>query len=138
MRVVTIEGFAGERSGGFLYEGEAYLFRFSVSSPEKFFRLQLPYVVETLKIDPRQIYKLSLYGRPGVGLYDVRLYVSFLKKPTTSQVNALRKSPPPDIEERYGGNDHLLVELEDMLKGMSPAMKRRLLRSLRREKADGQ
>jgi len=71
-----------------VYEGEAHLFRFTVRSPENFFRLQLPYVVETLKIDPRQIYKLSLYGRPGVGLNEVRLCVSFLKKPTASQVNA--------------------------------------------------
>jgi hypothetical protein len=125
MRVLTIEGFGGERGDeGYVYEGEAYLFRFTISSPENFFRLQLPYVVKTLKIDPRQIYKLSLYGRPGVGLYDVRLYVSFLKKPTPSQVDALKKSPPPDIEERYRGSDHLLIEFENRLKELSPSMKR--------------
>jgi len=137
MRVLTIEGFGGERGDeGFVYEGEAYLFRFTIGSPETFFRLQFPYVVKTLNIDPRQVYKLSLYGRPGVGLYDVRLYVSFIKKPTKSQVDALRKAPPPDTEERYGGCDHLLIEFEDILETISPAMKRRLLKSLRREKAD--
>jgi len=139
MRVLTIEGFAGERGDdGFVYEGEAYLFRFTVRSPETFFRLQLPYVVKILDIDPRQVYKLSLYGRPGIGLYDVRLYVSFLKKPTRPQVDALRKVPPPDTEERYRGCDYLLIEFENTLKTISPAMKRRLLKSLRREKADRQ
>jgi hypothetical protein len=139
MRVITVEGFGGERGDeGYIYEGEAYLFRFTVASPENFFRLQLPYVVEILKIDPRQIYKLDLYGSPGVGLYDVRLYVSLKRKPTLSQVKALRKSPPSDIAERYSGSDHLLLEFEETLKELSPAVKGRLLKSLRREVADRQ
>jgi hypothetical protein len=139
MRVLTIEGFGGERGDdGFVYDGEAYLFRFTVRSPETFFRLQFPYVVKTLNIDSRQVYKLSLYGRPGVGLYDVRLYASLKKKPTASQVDGLRKVPPPNTMERYRGSDHLLIEFEDILKTISPARKLRLLKSLRREKADRQ
>jgi hypothetical protein len=31
-----------------------------VRSPETFFRLQFPFVVKTLDIDPRQVYKLNL------------------------------------------------------------------------------
>ena len=126
MKVLTIEGFGGERGKeGYIYQGESWLFRFTVRSAEKFFRLQLPYAIKTLQIDSRQIYEMSLYGTPGTGLYDVRLYVSFTKKPNKSQVAALRNGPPTDFEP----ND-LFSNLEALLAELSPATKRHLLRSL--------
>jgi hypothetical protein len=132
MKVLTIEGFGGERGGqGYIYEGEAWLFRFTVSSPETFFRLQLPYAIKSLQIDSRQIYEVTLYSKPGIGLSNVYLYVSFESKPKRSQVNALRNAPPADFEP----ND-LFSSLETRLKELSPAAKQLLLKSLRKQGGD--
>src|SRR5437016_2367607 len=104
MKVVTVEGFArnepeGQEHRGYIYQGEAWLFRFRIYSPEYFFQRQLSHLVEVFRIDKRQIYDLLLRGNPGAGLSDVLLYVSFEEPPTQDLVDALQFSPPPLAEQ---------------------------------------
>jgi hypothetical protein len=61
MRIVTLGQVAGIGGGDdHIYEGNAYLLRFSIDSPERFFAVQLPFIVNTLGIDPRQIMRLEI------------------------------------------------------------------------------
>lgn len=61
MRIITLGQVAGIGGGDdHIYEGNAYLLRFSIDSPERFFAVQLPFIVNTLGIDPRQIMRLEI------------------------------------------------------------------------------
>ena len=93
MRVVTIVGFGRQNPQTTedplpTYRGDACLFRFEIQSPEHFFRSELPRLIEIFEIDSRAIYQLVLYGAPGHGLYDVRLYISFEKFPDESKLES--------------------------------------------------
>lgn len=129
MRVVTLEGFARhdpdfEGHRGYVYYGDAWLFRFVIESAEDFFRIQLPYVVDVFNIDPRQIYRLALYGQPGCGLSDVRLFISFEEPPDEGTLERLQITPPQTKTDRSGDIlDDLLIEV---LLVASDAAKRRL------------
>ena len=78
MRVVTIENFGdSEKTGeGNIYNGDAWLLRFAIGSPDHFFQSELPNLINVLGIHPAEIYRLALYGH-GSGLYDVRVHISF-------------------------------------------------------------
>jgi hypothetical protein len=135
MPIVTVEGFARhaadfEGHAGYVYSGEGWLFRFVTESAENFFHIQLPYLIDVLKIDSRQIHRLVLYGHPGYGLGNVCLYVSFEQPPTEGALGLLQITPPlSDVDHSGDILDELLVKLllvadEPVKKTLSDAMVR--------------
>jgi hypothetical protein len=78
MRIITLERLAGIGEGDcYIYEGSGYLLRFRIESADQFFGMQLPFVVETLGIDPRQIMRLELLGNGYSGLRHAIVCISF-------------------------------------------------------------
>jgi hypothetical protein len=138
MRVITVEGFAGKRGGGYIYEGDAWMFRFAITSAEEFFRSELPHFIRTFTIDSRQIYELSLFGEPGKGLYYANLYVSFEKEPTVSEVEALQSVPSEAQGEPCSGYDVMRRALMQVLRNAKPRSKKRILGFLRSKGAKRQ
>jgi hypothetical protein len=129
MRVVTLEGFARyepdfEGHRGYVYSGDAWLFRFVVQSVENFFNVQLPYLIDVFGIDPRQIYHLALYGQPGCGLGDIRLFISFEEPPDEKTLERLQITRP-HAETEHSGDilDDLLIKVLPIASAM---VKRRL------------
>jgi hypothetical protein len=135
MRVVTIGGFGGTEQGdSWVYEGEAWLFRFGISSPEDFFRSQLPRLIRTFEIDSRQIYELSLYGKPGMGLREARVSISFEEPPTQDQIDKLREQRLPEADESGLHRDIFSGRLKKFLQMATPKEKTRLAQALRSRK----
>lgn len=140
MRVITIEGFArckpeSSEYRGYIYSGDAWVFRFIIESEDLFFRHQLPNIIDVFEIDPRQIYKLVLYGSPGQGLYDVRLFVSFEEPPSESQLEELQLAAPN--AETDNSDDRLDGLFIEFLKTETTAVKRKLREALRNHKPTG-
>jgi hypothetical protein len=78
MRIITLGRVAGIGDGDdYIYEGNAYLLRFSLESPDQFFAFQLPFIVDTLGIDVRQIMRMELLGDGQSGLRQVMVCISF-------------------------------------------------------------
>ncbi len=134
MRVVTVENFGKmtpELAGdaGYIYEGDSWVFRFQIGSVDHFFRDEIPNLVDNVfKIDPRQIMRLVLYGKPGVGLYDARVCISFQEPPKEDQVASLQMEAQPSAGGSLGDNlDDLFLEL---LKDAAPSRIRSLARSV--------
>ena len=134
MRVVTIEGFGGSDSGDYMYEGDAWLFRFRIDGPEEFFRSALPHFIRTFEIDSRQIYELTLYGEPSRGLYEARIYVSFEEPPSAAQVEKLRLPFDPETIAVDLCEDIFSQRLAKRLKIATPATRKRLTSLLRSKK----
>jgi len=137
MRVVTIVQFGRQNPQGTedpfpIYAGDAWLFRFEIQSPEHFFRSELPRLTEVFEIDPRSIYLLALYGAPGCGLYDVRLYISFKEPPDEGKLTLLRWAAP-EREREDDPFDELNHRFLHFLKQATPAAKRKLARALQQE-----
>jgi len=134
MRVVTVENFGGGRpeflrNSGYIYEGECWAFRFQINSEEHFFKDQIPNLIwNVFKIDPRQIMRLVLYGKPGLGLFDARVYISFETPPEQSQMESLKLEVQPSAKDNSGDTlDGLLLEV---LKDANPAAIESLTRSV--------
>ena len=78
MRIITLGRVAGIGEGDdHFYEGSGYVLRFGIDSPEQFFALQLPFIVDTLGIDDRQIMRLELLGNGYSGLRQATVCISF-------------------------------------------------------------
>jgi hypothetical protein len=86
MRVITLGRVAEVGEGDIhFYDGTGYLLRFSIESPEHFFDIQLPCIVETLKstlketlgFNVRNIMHLELLGDGSSGLSHALLCISF-------------------------------------------------------------
>ena len=78
MRIITLGRVTGIGDGDdYTYEGNAHLLRFSIESPDQFFAFQLPFIVETLGIDVRQIMRLELLGDGYTGLQQALVCISF-------------------------------------------------------------
>jgi hypothetical protein len=136
LRVVTIEGFGcltAESTGspGFIYEGGAWLLRFTTQSADHFFKAELAHLCEVLGIDERQIYEITLYGR-GRGLFDVRLSISFTKPPLKRQVDQL-KYAVSSVESYNHEGDALDYRFTQLLRSAKPAMKRRFAEAVKKE-----
>lgn len=134
MRVVTVNDFGKrppESTGdtGYIYEGDCWIFRFQIGSEEHFFRDEIPNLIRNVfNIDPRQIMRLVLYGKPGVGLYDARVYISFEKPPGEDQVVSLQMEVQRSARDNSGDKlDDLFLEF---LKGAAPSSIRSLSRSV--------
>jgi hypothetical protein len=137
MRIITVEGFAGKRGGGYIYKGDAWMFRFAIASAEEFFRSELPHFIQTFDIDSRQIYELRFFGEPGRGLYYANLYVSF--EPSEPQLEALQCVPSETEGERPGsGVDILRRTFMQVLRNAKPRDKKRMLEFLRTKGAKRQ
>jgi hypothetical protein len=136
LRVVTIEGFGCQtaestESPGFIYEGGAWLLRFTTQSADHFFQAELTNLCKVLGIDERQIYEIVLYGR-GAGLFDVRLNISFTRPPLKRQVDQLRYAVPSLNSYNHAG-DTLDSQVRQLLRSAKPAIKRRLAKAIREE-----
>jgi len=106
MRVVTIGDFGSVTTGTpeYNYEGDGWLFRFIINSEEHFFKDQLPNMVQVLGIDIRQIMRLVLYGNPGGGLFDARVFISFEEPPAQHDLGQLQLAVPDSpIGDHCGG-----------------------------------
>jgi hypothetical protein len=140
MRVVTIESFGNwtpnsAEHRGFVYKGDAYLFRFIIQSPDHFLRDELPNLLRQLGVSIASVYRLVLTGRPGTGLYEVRLYVSFEEPPDEEKFELLRMevqpSEPPDHP-----NDSMQWLFYELLRNARPSTKKNLARALELEEQD--
>jgi hypothetical protein len=133
MRVVTVENFGrvAPEDSGYIYEGDGWLFRFTISSEEHFFKDQLPNLVRVLDIDIRQIMTLALYGNPGGGLFDVRVFISFEEPPRKHELEQLQLAVPESpIGDHSGGIlDELFLEF---VKNSAEREKRAIYRALQR------
>jgi hypothetical protein len=137
LRVVTIEGFGSlapesTESPGYIYEGGAWLLRFTTQSADHFFQLELANLCEVLGIDVRQIYKMVLYGR-GYGLSEVRLSISFTKPPLKKQLDKLMDAVPIRFSHNHVC-DMLDEHLRALLRSAKPGIKRRLAQIIRKER----
>ena len=140
MRVVTIENFGNrtpnsDEHPGFVYKGDAYLFRFTIQSPEHFFRSELPNLLHQLDVTIASVYRLVVIGWPGTGLYEVRLYVSFAEPPDEEKFELLRMAVQPSEPLDHAGDnmERLCIEF---LKNARPSTKKNLARALEREEQD--
>ena len=122
-------------SPGFIYEGSAWLLRFTTQSADHFFQAELPNLCEVFGFDERQIYEIALYGR-GDGLFDVRLSISFTKLPLKRQVDQL-KYAVPFVDTYNHAGDTLDGHFRELLRSAKPAIKRRLAQAIREEKRNG-
>ena len=78
MRIITLGRVAGIGDGdNHFYEGSGYLLRFGIDSADQFFSVQLPFIVETLGIDAREIIRIELLGDGRSGLRQVAVCISF-------------------------------------------------------------
>jgi len=136
LRVVTIENFGTlgpdfEGHEGYIYEGDAWLLRFTIKSPEHFFANELRNLCEVLGLNLPQIYQMTLYGG-GRGLYDARLHISFETPPKDNQIEQLRialaASSPSDYED-----DELDSRFREFLKTTTPAIKSKVEKALQQE-----
>jgi len=100
MRIITLGSIAGVGEGDdHLYEGNGYLLRFSIESADQFFAKQLPFIVDSLGIDVRQIMRLELIGDGRSGLHHARLCISFEAEPEERAIDKLcaaLSTPPSD------------------------------------------
>ena len=135
MNVVTVEAFGNLTSptqADNIYKGEAWLFRFVIQSPVRFFSAELPHLCAVLKIDFRQIYHIELFGYPGCGLTDVHLFISLFKAPTRKQLRLLQEplteGDPPRIAD-----DVLHRMFYEYIKVASRSTKRRVKSYLDKE-----
>src|SRR6266487_4039970 len=86
MRIITLGLVAGIGEGDdHFYQGSGYLLRFSIESADQFFAMQLPFIVEILGIDPRQIIRLELLGDGYSGLRQVTVCISFEDRETEAE-----------------------------------------------------
>src|ERR1017187_850432 len=105
MRIITLERLAGIGEGRCsIYRGSGYLLRFNIESADQFFGMQLPFIVETLRIDSRQIMRLELLGDGYSGLRHATVCISFedaaseAERPESliESLSAVPSTPPTD------------------------------------------
>lgn len=142
MRIITLGRIGGIGEGDNApYEGNGYLLRFSIQSEDEFFARQLPFIVDTLRIDIRQIMRLELLGDGYSGLRHVMICISF--EDTEDESNGGR--PEDSIEELWaapkilasesGFNDDILRDRLIQFLFVAPAVvKARFLRDFARIK----
>jgi hypothetical protein len=107
MRIVTLERVAGIPDGdGYIYEGSGYLLRFGIESAEQLFVEQLPHIVDTLDIDPRQIMSLELLGDGYSGLRQVILCISFEETPPEDWCARIFAAPSALPSNSFPLDDH--------------------------------
>ena len=140
MRVVTIENFGNwtpnsDEHPGFVYKGDAHLFRFTIQSPEHFFRSELPNLLRQLDVSIASVYRLVVMGWPGTGLYEVRLYVSFEEPPDEEKFELLRMAVQPS-EPLDHPHDRIESLFYEFLKNAKPSTRKNLARALEREEQD--
>jgi hypothetical protein len=137
MKIITIERFGQAKSDfeehrGFIYGGDAYMLRFTIKSPEHFFRTELERLCQELfSIDQRQIMEVTIHGG-GFGLYDVRLMISFEEPPNVHTFDQLQLA----VAEATAGewpNDHLDSRFKEFLQAAKPALKDKIARTLQQE-----
>jgi len=119
------------------YVGDAYLFRFTIKSPEHFFRSELPNLLRQLHVSIASVYRLVLVGWPGTGLYEVRLYVSFEKRSNRIKFGLLRCAVPSSEPIEYP-QDQMERLLYELLKNARPSTKKDLARALGWEERDAE
>jgi len=154
MRIVTIERFGrldpGEQSG-YVYAGDAWLLRFLIQDPTRFFAAELPRMVHLLDIDPRQIMRLTHYGSPGSGLRQAEVILSLSPGQEPPIKSTARFDPDAAtvldrdglvyrLQERVEDpgpadcpGDQLSDRFEAFLRAESTAAKRRIAEAIRRE-----
>ena len=147
MRVVTLrkfgvpdselakQGIPSDCLGIGEYVGDAYLFRFTVQSPEHFFRSELPHLLGQLHVTIASVYRLVLVGWPGTGLYKVRLYVSFEEPPDEEKFELLRMAVQPSEPLDHPGDNMQRLCIK-FLRNARPSTKKNLARALEREDQD--
>lgn len=143
MRIVTIEDFGRNDPGskehlGYIYQGNAWQFRFTISSPDHFFSAELPHLIDVFEIDTRQIYALTLYRMEGWGEktpFEVRLFVSFLdeQEPPDESVMEKLQCRVPQVRCHPSHCDELVNYFRDFLKVAAPRTKGRIAKALAQE-----
>ena len=140
MRVATIVGFgtraeeAKERVSP-IYIGDGWLLRFEIHSPDHFFQAELPNLATLLLDDIRQIYRLVLYGHPGSGLQDVRIYLSAEDEyPLDENKLEELQSPVPRQEPAEFPRDEMHRLFADFLRSAKADTKGKIAAALERER----
>lgn len=77
MQIITLGRVGGIGEGDdHIYQGNGSLMRFTINSADDFFAIQLPWIVNTLEIDIRQIMRLELLGDGPSGLDQASILIS--------------------------------------------------------------
>jgi hypothetical protein len=77
------------------------------------------------------VYRLVVIGRPGTGLYEVRLYVSFEEGPDEEKFELLRMEvgPSEPLDHPFDRLESLFYEF---LKNANPSTKKKVAKALER------
>jgi hypothetical protein len=139
MRIITLERLAGIGEGRCtIYKGTGYLLRFNIESADSFFGMQLPFIVETLRIDPRKIMRLELLGNGYSGLRHARVCISFeggasKVKRQESLIDKLDDAPSTPPRESFTLCDVLHDRLIQFFLSAPNVMKARFLKESARD-----